>query len=191
MTKIITLTLATFIGFVAFGQKPNDRLIRDYFKNNTTKIDLQKSTANDIRLDRKVEDKKNGLTHFYVQQTLNGLPVINCTAVLVKKRNVLLMSGNRLISGEKQLVEKSSAAAANEILSIVWEEISNGETLIISNLENVEENKFKVNDSRISEVEIPIQLAYFYDGTSFRLIYETSMKVPDQDHWWKQKVRAA
>lgn len=184
MTKIITLTLATFIGFVAFGQKPNDRLIRDYFKNNTTKIDLQKSTANDIRLDRKVEDKKNGLTHFYVQQTLNGLPVINCTAVLVKKRDVLLMSGNRLISGEKQLVEKSSAATANEILSIVWEEISNGETLIISNLENVEENKFKVNDSRISEVEIPIQLAYFYDGTSFRLIYETSMKVPDQDHWW-------
>ncbi|MDG1858845.1 MAG: hypothetical protein P8I94_07075, partial [Emcibacteraceae bacterium] len=60
MTKIITVTLATFIGFVAFGQKSNDRLIRDYFKNNTTKIDLQKSTADDIRVDRTVEDKKSG-----------------------------------------------------------------------------------------------------------------------------------
>ena len=184
MTKIITLSLATLLGFVAFGQKSNEKLIREYFKKNTTKIDLQKSTANDIRIDRTVVDKKDGMTHFYVQQTLNGLPVINGTAVFVKKGDLLLMSGNRLISGEKQQIAKSTAASANTILSTVWTEISNGETLTIANVENVSENKFKVTDARISEVEIPIQLAYFFDGTTFRLIYETSMKVPHQDHWW-------
>ena len=184
MTKLLTLSFATLLGFATFAQKSNERLIRDYFKNNTTKIDLQKSTAGDVRIDRIVEDTKDGLTHFYVQQTLNGLPVINGTAVFVKKGDLLLMTGNRLISGEKQLVAKSNAKSANQILAAVWTEISNGEILEVSNITEVNNNKFTANDTRISEVEIPIELAYFYDGSTFRLVYETSMKVPHQDHWW-------
>ena len=85
MRNFLFFTLATLFSFTGFAQKSNDKLIRDYFKKNTTTFDLQKSSAKDFQISRVVEDKQDGLTHFYVNQTLNGLAVVNGTAVFIQK----------------------------------------------------------------------------------------------------------
>lgn len=168
----------------AFGQNTNDKLIRNYFKNNTTKIDLSKATANAVEIDRTVEDQKDGLTHFYVRQMVNGLPVVNATAVFVKKGDLLLLTGNRLVSGQKELVAKTTHLAPSRMIELVWKEISGEEKTIPTPATKISENKFTLVEPTVSELEIPMQLAYFFDGQTFRLIYETSIKVPKQAHWY-------
>ncbi len=184
MAKYFTFLFAFGICFATIGQKANEKLIREYLKNNTQLIDLQKSSASDIEIDREVEDQKIGLTHFYVRQTLNGLPVMNATAVFVKKNDVLVLSGNRLVEGVKEFSAKSMAQPAQVILSKVWENISGEENIAMPAAKKIESNKFTINNSHVSEIEIPLELAYFFDGNTFRLIYETSIKVPKENHWW-------
>jgi hypothetical protein len=184
MIKKITLICLSSLTFISFGQNSNEKLIRNYFKNNTEKIDLTQSTANSIEIDRAVEDKQDGLTHFYVRQTVNGLPVVNATAVFVKKGDLLILTGNRLVAGQKELAPKANPLAPNRLLEIIWKEISGAERTVLGAATKLNETKFSVQDAAISELAIPLELAYFYDGQSFRLIYETSLKIPKQDHWY-------
>lgn len=184
MIKILSLSLATFLGFAAFGQRSDDKSVTDYFKKNTDKINLSEATANDVFIDRIVKDEPSGLTHFYVNQLVNGLPVINGTAVLVKKGDLMLMSGNRFIPGQAEVVAKTEAIKPSFVLTNIWTELS-GEVYYSSpQAIDLGNNKFSISDNHISENEIPMELAYFYDGTKFCLVYETSIKVPKADHWW-------
>ncbi len=184
MTKSLSLILLTCLGFSAFGQKSNDKLIKDYFKENTTKIDLSQSTASEVKIEKTVTSKSNDLTHFYVVQTLNGLPVVNGTAVFVQKDDQLILSGNRLIEGQKTYSAKNIAQKPHLIVQKIWEDISGEVYPLTAEAEKVEGNKYSLTDIHISELEIPIELAYFFDGESFRLVYEASLKVPKQDHWY-------
>ena len=184
MRNFLFFTLATLFSFTGFAQKSNDKLIRDYFKKNTTTFDLQKSSAKDFQISRVVEDKQDGLTHFYVNQTLNGLPVVNATAVFVQKGDVLILTGNRLVPGEKEVVGKAKATPVLSILNKVWFNLSGekSQNTLVAN--EIAANKYVLKDNLMSELDIPAELAYFFDGTTYRLIYETSLKIPGQNHWY-------
>ena len=119
-----------------------------------------------------------------MNQTLNGLPVVNGTAVFIQKGEVLILTGNRLVPGEKEVVGKAKATPVHSILNKVWFNLSGekSQNTLVAN--EIAANKYVLKDNQMSELDIPAELAYFFDGTTYRLIYETSLKIPGQNHWY-------
>lgn len=171
----------------AFGQKDIDKRIETTILKKAT--DLNEGPK-EFSIQRSVHDKKNNLDFHYVQQTINGLPLLNGTAVLVEKDGNMRMTGNRLISVKATNLPKKASLDPVQAVDLVWNQIGNGTTTTPSQMKKVKEG-ILVSNAMYSHSDIPVSLAYFFDGENYRLVYDMSFEMLDNVNWWSIYADAA
>jgi extracellular elastinolytic metalloproteinase len=191
--SLFTLALISFGLFsptVTYSQKTAKERIYNYFLSNSEKISLSTSSVNDFEIDRTTIDEKKGITHHYIRQTVNGLPVLNGTAVFVEKDGDLILTANRLITGEHE-IQINYTENALDILDLVWKELT-GNDPVRTNIKAkfYTERKMVMTNPAYSNQDIPMEQAYFFDGATFRFVFEMNMKMKDGLHWWNLYVDA-
>jgi extracellular elastinolytic metalloproteinase len=168
----------------AFAQKSTEKLIENYFSNNAKSLGIEQLSAKDWSIDKTTSDDKRGLSFHYLQQQLNGLPVLNGTAVVVQKGETLMMTGNRFQVKTEDFPTKSTALSPEDCVNEVWKVIGSGSIVPFDAKTKVSASKTVLTNNTYSHSDIPVQLAYFHDGTSYRLVYDMSFEMKDNQNWW-------
>ena len=72
------LLLISFVLFstMTFGQGNRD-IIRTYLTENKEKLQLEKTDIQDWIVTNEVYSKRSQITHIYIQQTHQGIPIFN------------------------------------------------------------------------------------------------------------------
>ena len=92
------LVLAVLSTGVSKAQKSAEKLIDSYFKVQSKSLGLSELSVKDWQLTKSTTDKKRNLSFHYVNQTINGLQVLNATGVFVQKGEQVTLTGNRFIA---------------------------------------------------------------------------------------------
>lgn len=164
----------------AFGQKDLNKRIESTILTKATNLG---EGPKDFQIQRSVHDKKNKLDFHYVQQTINGLPLLNGTAVLVEKNGQLRLTGQRLINLKPTNLPKKGSLSPVQVVDKVWEQIGSG-VVSTPTTESKSKEGILVNNAAYSYQAIPVSLAYFFDGTNYRLVYDMSFEMLDNLNWW-------
>jgi|TARA_R110000737_G_scaffold351986_1_gene396044 extracellular elastinolytic metalloproteinase len=185
------LTIGLISTSISFGQNTAKERIQNYFLTNSAKIPIASSSVNDFEIDRTTTSQKTGINHHYIHQLVNGLPVLNATAVFVEKNGNLILAGNRLVTGTYEVQESYSEISGFEAVHLAWENLTGEKSSSINVTTKISINgNTIVNNPAYSKNDIPVERAYFFDGNVFRYIYEMNIQMKDGLHWWNLYVDA-
>jgi hypothetical protein len=187
----LLLVSGLFFSSTGLSQDNAKEKIQNYFKTNPGKLPLIHSSVNDFEIDKTVNNEKTGLTYHYIRQTINGLPVLNGTAVFVEKNGNLLLYSNRLATGEFGIQDSYSELDGLGALLLVWEDLTGEKLTSDKTFADIYQNgNVLVTIPDYKGKTVPIERAYFFDGNSFRYIYEMNIQMKDGLHWWNLYVDA-
>ncbi|MFA7274979.1 MAG: T9SS-dependent M36 family metallopeptidase [Crocinitomicaceae bacterium] len=189
--KIGSILVGITLASLTYGQKTAVELIDAYLTNNESTIPLTVSSASTWELVRTTPATNKEIQHHYIRQTINGLPVLNATAVFVQKNQSVMLSGNRFVFSNATPSNSANKKEPVACLNLAWTALTSSAASSNNQIEILSENKFSISNPDYSRQQIPVELAYYFDGSTFRLIYEISIEMKDGDHWWDLYVDAS
>ncbi|MFT7344088.1 MAG: extracellular elastinolytic metalloproteinase, partial [Lentimonas sp.] len=141
--------------------------------------------------ERTTVDAKRGLKHHYVKQAINGLTLFNSSAVFVEKSEKFILSGNRFITDNGSVVDVSAKKSPQVIFNLVWENLEQEFSTVEVEVTQIDAKKFVLHQDEYSLTDIPVELGYFFDGTTYRLVYDMSIEMKDSKNWWNISADAS
>lgn len=179
------ITLSLFATIFTFGQKTSEEKINYYLQSNAQKIPLSESSVGQFEINRSTIDEKRGLTHHYLRQVVNDLPVLNGTAVFIEKDGNMNLASNRFVLGAFEVEANKSKINCTEVVDLVWAELTGEKSSSKKTVASTtKEGKVVVENPEYSREKIPVNNAYFFDGKMFRYIFEINIQMKDNKHWW-------
>ena len=109
--KQILLFCLTFLCLTNAKAQLEQAIIQEYLQQNTSKWSVQAADFNGIEITSTASSKAEGVKHFYVRQTLNGLPVVNGIGSATIKNN-------RVIAATGQFQDLPDEFSVEQIISV-------------------------------------------------------------------------
>lgn len=139
--------------------------------------------------------KNNGITHLYLQQQYDGIPVHNALInVNVDRQGRILFLGNRFVSDLASHIEGTSAGldavdAIHRSAQHLGLRVSDALTPVGGSAGPTQQTLF--TEGGVSLDEIPTELTYqpMADG-SVRLAWNVVLRLHDGDNWWNVRIDA-
>ena len=179
LLNVGALIATFFVVSTALGQKSLDEALRKVlFSNAKASIDY----PTDFEIQRSVPDQKRKLTFHYIRQTFDGLPILNGTAVVVEKQGLFRKTGDRFVYHSTDGYTKTNLQSKAVILDKVWAQLETSKSSEKTTLSKKNGSEVLIN-SHYSKNEIPVSEGIFFDGASFRRVYEYSIEMKDQTKW--------
>jgi len=148
---------------------------------------LMDDDLEDLRLSHSHTSKKSGITHFYYQQTLNGIDIRNANMDVHIKGGRVLKSGSSLIKNIKNKVQGKPLLKAEKALANAAKHVN----FPLSHLpkrnqkKNTANQKTTFDHSNIALEPIETELVYIsYHKKQLRLAWEVSLYELSGAHWW-------
>lgn len=168
-----------------------NQIIQTYLETNRERLGLVEKDIQNWEITDQTYSEKIAVTHVYIRQTINGIPVSNGLANFAIKNKTVVAFGNRMIS---QIETK--AIVTNPVLSSIQaieksaEQLGIGNPVALQKIETIHTQKFIFNEAGISNVPIPVELMYFALDGKLILTWDLSIKEV-KGNWWSLKVDAA
>lgn len=136
--------------------------------------------------------KQSGVTHVYIQQTHQGIPLFNGVANFALKNGQVVSMGNRLVGQISQKAGQQQATVAPQKaieLAAAALDLPQPTALEVVGVTNT--HHFEYSKGNISLEDIPIQLMYWLSPTGeLHLVWDLSIYQLDAQHWWSVRVDA-
>lgn len=194
MKNLFTSTFILFVLFTAnlSAQNSREKMVNEYLQKNYKEIGLTLEDVSDWAITDESTSGKTGISHVYIRQQCNGIPVFNGVANFAIKDGQVFMSGNRLVSNVRA-VAKYKAPELNPVEAIRTAasllNIGIPENLRIVSTINAQH--FIFNNGRISKEDIPVRLMYYaVSAKEVRLVWDLSVYTLDAKHWWSVQLDA-
>ncbi|MFZ0544171.1 MAG: M36 family metallopeptidase, partial [Candidatus Promineifilaceae bacterium] len=170
-------------------------IVQNFINENTDALGLTTNDVNNFVVSDQYKTQHNGVTHVYLQQQFNGIPVFN--AILnsnVTSDGRIINVGNRFVADlENKVVDSNpglspqaavAAAASSVGLSVsqplLVEEVIGGPTQAVV-----------LSNGGISLESIPVKLAYQpTDNGQVKLAWDVTIYELSTVHWWSLRVDA-
>ena len=132
-----------------------------------------------------------GLTHYYLRQTYQGIPVYNGVANLAIRDGQVVHAGQRLQADlatranatRPSLGPEQAIAAAARALDLPAQEVRF--------LEARGPITYRYSGGSLSRSDIPVQLMYLPGPEGeLTLVWDLSLELPDGTHWWSLRLDA-
>ena len=172
------------------SNSPYQNIINTYLSVERENLNLLETDYQDIQINNEVFSKSTRITHLYLNQRYQGIPVYNAISnVGIKDNNIFNFKANFIsdISNKVNVVspvlnpEEAITAAANHF------GINNLNTQLISE----ENGTFTYTSSISSRSNIPVFLVYNQNNNgSLSLAWNLSIQESDGKHWWSVRVDA-
>ncbi len=167
----------------------SELLIREVISEKASSLGLEVSDYAEFNVKSKSSSAAKGAEHFYVQQTLNGMPIANGKANFTFKNGELSVANINFVRNINSIKNAdvphiSAASALENVLDQL--EISH-EPLRISESGS---NSYVVEKADFALEDVPLNLAYFYHENSLKLVWELNVYPRGAQHWWSIKVDA-
>lgn len=167
-----------------------------YLQSNSSAMGL---TATDIAkpiVTDNYTDADTGLTHLYLRQSFNGLPIINSNLNFNIARNGRILSlGGAFVSLGNDVaissITRAPAVTASQAISALSGFATNGATFIKPIPVKDKEGHITFIAKQISLDPIAPKLVYIADGKTINLSWEIAIRTPDGAHWFDLNVDAS
>ncbi|MEO0723482.1 MAG: T9SS-dependent M36 family metallopeptidase [Bacteroidota bacterium] len=186
------MTLVLFMQ-MAMAQAENPLQIADeYLRANFTKLELTQQDVSDYVLSSKAVSKHNRLTHVYLQQTYNDIPVFNAILNLnIKGDGSMLGVGNRFTSDlankvnttNPQISPKAAVEAVRGYFRL-------GQETQLQLLRETEEGEYIFEHRGLALEPIKVKLMFQPIEETVRLAWNVDFYEPTAQHWYITRVDA-
>ena len=170
----------------------NKALIQSALQNEKSKRNWQDSDISEWKISSEHKDKSSGITHAYVQQMHNGIPVYNAVSVFALKQNSVVSFNPGVVNKVKEKANASSASitpnAAIEAAARHLELPMTATPGLIRS--DAKSNQYEFNAPELSARPVKVQLLYQPKNNKLILAYDVSIELKDGKHWWNVRIDA-
>ncbi|MCH2043825.1 MAG: T9SS-dependent M36 family metallopeptidase [Saprospiraceae bacterium] len=180
------------IGSNLFAQ--SKATIQAFLESKKTELELSSSDIQNWTITDEYQTKHNGVTHVYIQQEYNNLPIFNGLANFnIDRDGKIISMGDRLVrnleakapSAQARILAEDAIFYAAEALEIKVTE----ETATLMRTES--QNHFVFEAEQLSTEDIPVRLVFEQDREeNLLLAWDLSFYTLDKKHWWSVRVDA-
>lgn len=182
--------LGLFLGSSLFAQNEATTAIESYLKSHNGTLQLDESLLTAFRVEKSTTNKRRGFVHHYVNQTHNGLSVLNGTAVFVENDGEMLLTGNRLIQSFGEILPSNNPMPIELAIAGVLNQLGQERTLADYEVRVLESGKYLLKHNSNENFDIPVETAYFYKEGILHFVYDLNIQTEDNLHWWSLSVDA-
>ncbi|RMG56067.1 MAG: PKD domain-containing protein [Bacteroidetes bacterium] len=166
-------------------------LIDTYLQRQAPELGLQPGDIAQWEITDEVPSQAPGLTHYYLRQTYQGIPVYNGVANLAIQNGQVVHAGLRLQADlatrahttRPTLGPEQAIAAAARALELPGQDVHF--------LEAGGPGSYRYSGGNLSRSDIPVQLMYLPGPEGeLTLVWDLSLELPDGSHWWSLRLDA-
>ncbi|MDH4474642.1 MAG: T9SS-dependent M36 family metallopeptidase [Fluviicola sp.] len=191
LQRIGFLSVFFCLSFCGFAQT-NLSLVQQYIRQNATELGLKTDDNTSIEIMSEAPSKAAGVTHVYVRQLINGIPVTNGLATVTIKNGNVIHVANRLKNLNTTTITLPSLTAQVALEKALTH-------LGISTNEPIQVIKSSANNSEVvlskgdfSLEDVPAKLVYLADESgNLQLTWDMSVALKNGEHWWSLRVDAS
>ncbi len=197
MKKVYSFVLLLFlIGQTTFAQDMNT-IVRNHFSDAVTTSSKSAATINDYTeyiITDQVPSLKPGITHVYIQQLYNKIPIINGTYKLTVQNNQVTYEINQFVEGVKSKITstKVSSTEATAINAVVKAHNLSSPRLTktMSKSKGSDVAKFINSGITLENKSIDVKKAYVLHNDELHLCWNVSLYEKGGQNWWNSYVDA-
>jgi Zn-dependent metalloprotease len=114
MKRTLLFSLASLC-LVSANAQTEQTLIKDYLQKNANLWSLQSEDFNGIEITSTASSKAQGTKHYYIRQSLNGIPVVNGIGTVTLKNNSVFKVNGRFQDLPNQFASQAVLTAETAI----------------------------------------------------------------------------
>lgn len=165
--------------------------LRDHYADHGLYI----SDVGNWRVSDQYTSQHNGVTHIYLQQELDGVPVFNGIFNLnIDRQGRVLVVGNRFaadLAGTANTRTPTLAASRAVEAAAAFNNLMFTEALVQKSALTSGTRKTVFNGAGVALGNITAELVYDTSGKTPRLAWNVILQTLDAKHWWNTRVDAA
>ncbi len=166
-------------------------VIQNYLNQNKEKYGLTVSDISDLSVDNEFLSKNSKITHVYVNQRYQGIPILNALSSVAIKGNAVFYYANRFTGNVNQRVNTTSPQlTAKQAIHNVAAQLNLG---AVQGLDLIEKNNniYLYSNGSVSQTTIPVKLVYFQnEAGNLTLSWDLSIHTLDGANWYSVRVDA-
>jgi uncharacterized repeat protein (TIGR01451 family) len=167
----------------------------NYIQENAADLELTAADVTDMVVTDMYQSQHNGVTHIYLQQQLNGIPVYNAVInINIAADGSVINLGSRFVSDAANSVAGNEAnVSASEAVEAVAAELGLSLTAAPQVIEVVggATDKVILDGAGISQDAIPVELRYTPTDGGVYLSWDMVINEFSGLHWWSIRADAA
>ena len=197
MKHIFSLILSLFISLTIVSSQEAivKQQIKQILSDKSSEWSLTKEDINGFKISSFHTAKHSGVTHIYVEQTVNDIPIYGLIT------NVNIMKDGNILSAHNQFISDAASKVATEIPTKTPEDAIQG----FAGFHNLQHNQFakrsksKSEDATylfkrldFSQEDVQVQLIYYpIDEDNVRLAWKIEANIKDHTDYWTSILDAS
>lgn len=185
---ILGLLLSTV---TLLSQNPST-VVQQFLDKNHVEQKLTKQDITNWKITNQHTSNTSGVTHLYIQQEHQGIPVSNGVANFALKEGKVVSMGNRLVARLSQKANYTTPAI-NPVQAIqsAAKQLKLNTPTGLKALEPISKHHFIYNTGGISKENIPVRLMYHaVSDAEVKLVWDLSIYTLDANNWWSVRIDA-
>lgn len=191
-TLLNLLFLLCSYGLWAQADQPV-QLLDNYLKENYSNLGLTAADVANYQISSQLISKHNKLSHVYLQQSHDDIPVFN--AILnanILPNGEMLSIGNRFVNDLATKINTTTAVITTEqaVMAVINHfRLNESVTLVLD--EKVSEREYIYKKEGIALEPVKVHLMYqLLEDESVRLVWNVDLYQLDAQHWWQARIDA-
>lgn len=172
------------------SDSPYANIINSYLSNERANLNLEETDFQDIQINNEVFSKSTRITHLYLNQRYQGIPVHNAISNVGIKDNSIFSFKPNFISDISNKINTTSPVIDTQQALLTASNYLGIEDLSIQLLSE-ENGRFIYSSSISSRSNIPVKLVFILNENGLlNLAWDLSIQEADGKHWWSIRVDA-
>tara|TARA_R100000306_G_scaffold61803_1_gene65678 strand:- start:101789 stop:105784 length:3996 start_codon:yes stop_codon:yes gene_type:complete len=191
MKKIYLLAvLLCFFGSSAFAQTSVEAAVQNYFNILKGESHFEKADLQQIRITDVVPSANPDITHVYVQQLVNNIPIQYASYKLTVKNGAVTFMIDQFITNIEAKLSNTTASitAQGAVMKTVQNHNLTRPTL---NGSRNADGVYVFEDERAAGAPIKVSPMFQLYNDQLRLVWNVSFYQKDGQHWWNENIDAA
>ena len=188
MNKKLTLVLSIMmVPLLGFCQKTNAKEFAvNYVQEHISDLGVNTSDVHDLIVSDMYQSKHNGVTHVYLNQAYNNIPIHNAIINLnISKEDKVIHFGNRLIPNiQARINGHTPQIDALQALKKQFDKVGINPSIQPVLKNRGEHHKFVFASPEYAEGDIQVDLKYYPVGDDLVLAYEAKLLEKTNPNFW-------
>lgn len=191
MIRYSFVYIVLFLGIVnySYAQLPLE-IIQKHLSANASTFGLNQLDVSSLEITATASSQAKDVTHYYIRQVVNGIPVYNGLATVTVKGNKVLQVAPSLVSLSNAPVKTPTVKPEQSVLSALNQLGYPTTTAPLFLGKDKKGGVSKYTHVQLVEGTIPVQLMYFSVDGKLELVWDMNLEMKDHAHWWSAQVSA-
>ncbi len=192
MKKLLLLLITVFSLQLSAQDKFNDADIQNFLKENIEKLDVTSSDIGEYIITDSYESNKGMLTHIYMVQSIDGIPIENAmiNLTILNKDKKVVYYGNRFIKDlEAKVVSTQFSLNSQDAYSSVQKDLGYVSRKLLVEKENID-GKLTYEMPVFADKDIEMEKKFFYDRKTQTVhpSWEVQISMANSPDYWVYKI---